>query len=130
MAWTSTDIIPANLNISCSYSASIFQFSEIVVVITATNSFGQPFDFSATIGLNGKSMTNIATFFQIANFNDFIPDIIDANSDSLSVLLSAGQVANAINNIGSTTPTISIFATDGTTTLLIAKGILTITVVP
>lgn len=131
MAWTATDIIPAQLNLSALYSQSNpGALNDVHFAITPLTSTNAKFDCTAASSLSVISGGNLALPADMIPTVTVVPTLGTHSTNGLTGTISQAQINELCALAGTLSIPILLTASDGTTPLQIAKGTLNISVVP
>ena len=123
MAWASTDIVPAALNLQPSYSATANSvLNDITVKLVPRTSSGAIFDCTAATGCNLDYCNNPTLPATGQLFTNLTPTIVAADATGITIKIAKADLATAQGVIGTLTPKVYLHMTDGTTVLAAAIG--------
>lgn len=130
MAWASTDIVPAQLNLSTNLSISAGTFTSITQKISPVSSTGSLFNFTAASGVSAdtSSNVNLPAPLVATGANALTLGTHDATGLSFTADDTALQVL--LLSMSNLSIPITLVATDGTTPLIVGKGTISVTLIP
>ena len=123
MAWASTDINPAAINLNCpfSYTANAV-VNPVTLKLAPTNSANQKFDFTAAVGLTLDYLSAVNGMPLVGVTGAITPTMVAHDATGLTLSVTAAQLTSIANGLGSPNAQLTLQATDGTTPLDVAVG--------
>lgn len=131
MVWASTDIVPANLNIQTLLSLDGDMISDDYnTKIAPVSSTGAKFDFTAatSLSMNIQSASNLPA--PLATATSITPTISSHDATGLGFKIAAADLTTGITGQAALNMAYTLYGSDGTTSLIIAKGNITVTLTP
>ena len=131
MAWASTDIVPANLNLNVIFSISAALFEPTVTTkISPKSSSNTIFDFTAATALAANTVNNPSLVSGLQLQSSAVPTMVAHDATGLTFSITGSEAGSLLGNLGTLSAPYTLYATDGTTQLLVAKGTMNIQVTP
>jgi hypothetical protein len=124
MVWGSTDIVPGNANLALLEVAKAAPV-DITMTITARDSAGVLFDFTAASGVVVSVDRNPNDTY-LSNCNTANGSAITGTASALTFTITIAQLSSLLALIGARTGSVFFYVTDGVTSLLAARGTVTI----
>lgn len=125
MAWASTDITPAQVGYTPIFSANLGAVIDAITAkIAPLNSSNVKFDFTGATALSMRCVNapNLPPMFQ--NNNTVAPAMVAHDATGLTFTLSASDLNTLGAAAGSQQVPYTLSATDGTTSIIVARGTL------
>jgi hypothetical protein len=131
LVWASTDIIPSNLTVQPQFSTGFHQVdNDVTIKIAPLNSGGTKFDFTAATGLTLLLSNSPTIPAQFGIVTTIAPVIVTADNTGLVFKMLAADLTTLGAGIGSLSGSLSLSATDGATSILVARGTILYQLVP
>lgn len=123
MVWTTTDIVPTQLNLAPNLSENLNAIvASVTVKLVPRTSTNAVFDCTACTGATLKLTNNPALPVAAQLFGSITPTLVAHDATGVTLLFAASDFFSELAVIGTMSPKGLVTFTDGVTTLTCAVG--------